>query len=599
MWTADFRARASGAEDCAAGVQDLRFLKEGVLWVFVARPGGKQRRTTCSCSGVGVRPPLWPSESTTATWRGSFVLSSTAQRLGLGLLLRAGVRTVSRGRDGFCARVRASCVFVCVLPGSGPSWPIPTGFPGACAALGFLRRPPPQEPPRIQPEGVKGGGGGPNGPIELPVIVFFLLLPCTFQQGRKSATLPSVGRTRSMVKLRQPGMHFFFWLCLSRTVIASLEAPVVDVFIPAYEAAFPMLSILMHSLEIFMPCRNLVHLVVERSDVGKSMVWYNLESSIRIHSFDPPKALTHVLSLPHAGYFLQQWVMFHADEYLEATHSRARYVMFLDTDTVMALPVTTKSLFDETGRLYQLSWNISQQKQFQPSCVDFVGDKCDVSYMSTFPFTMPVESIGRLREFARSRLSQNASTFDDAVNSWTLRAEYMALSQFCIMGAYMRSHEPGRVRQIFCPTVSPSFSTDIDETDASKLCKNYVPSVAHLGWGYRPYLNSGFGGYRGHAPGEFSRYSDKYGLSYIDAAQEIVRHGYCLMQNFNGQQTSNLTFCTASDMSSIPADIDLYGAHRTLNWTIVQETFSLARVNCRRKQDQRKSFGHHLTRYTS
>ena len=73
--------------------------------------------------------------------------------------------------------------------------------------------------------------------------------------------------------------------------------------------------------------------------------------------------------------------------------------MFLDGDSVLAAPVTCASLFDEYGRIYQMSWDIKLQSLFKHPCLGLIGNTCTRSYMTTFPFLFPVRALVSMRNY--------------------------------------------------------------------------------------------------------------------------------------------------------------------------------------------------------
>ena len=89
---------------------------------------------------------------------------------------------------------------------------------------------------------------------------------------------------------------------------------------------------------------------------------------MKLHPFAVPAHLADI-----GGYILQAWLMLWGDNFTLPTG--AEYLMMFDSDSVLAMPVTCASLFDDDGRLYQQSWDIHEQKQFVPNCLDFIGKK--------------------------------------------------------------------------------------------------------------------------------------------------------------------------------------------------------------------------------
>lgn len=352
----------------------------------------------------------------------------------------------------------------------------------------------------------------------------------------------------------------------------------IDIFLPVSKASFPKLPFLFNSINIFMPCRNYIHIIVDRADAGSILAWIDvsLKAKIAIHIFDNPKSVGNV----HAGYILQAWVMLWADTFVSKQNSEARFVMFLDTDVVFAMPVTCASLFDENGKIYQMSWNIAAQQHFKQPCVDMVGTDCNRSYMSSFPFLMPLFVFDSMRKHFKNMLNSSAISFDDSFNQWSKRSNYWHFSQFVVMGEYMRVYQPEYVRQVFCPSVGEvkkllaNSSMTQDTEDEKILCLKYVPNAANFGSGYGPNYLGGGGGwpYRRTNPGEFVNYTDKYGVSYIQNAERTILHGYCLRLYLQTGKRHEL--CTGISLDVIPKEVDIYNGIRNITLDDMKHVFT-------------------------
>lgn len=128
-----------------------------------------------------------------------------------------------------------------------------------------------------------------------------------------------------------------------------------------------------------MPCRGHTHIVVDPGDRQYLAAWLDLGvSTLHVHDLILPKVVAH---LP--GYIAQQWVMFHADTISAGTRADAPadFIMYMDTDAVLGLPITCASLFDSIGRVYLGGWPGGSQIQFAKSVEDFVGVNYTNSYM--------------------------------------------------------------------------------------------------------------------------------------------------------------------------------------------------------------------------
>lgn len=85
--------------------------------------------------------------------------------------------------------------------------------------------------------------------------------------------------------------------------------------------------------------------------------------------------------------------------------------MFLDGDTVLAAPVTCASLFDESGRIYQMSWDIELQHLFRHPCLGLIGNSCTRSFMTTFPFVFPMRALVPMRDYIAKHRDRKVALF--------------------------------------------------------------------------------------------------------------------------------------------------------------------------------------------
>ena len=106
-----------------------------------------------------------------------------------------------------------------------------------------------------------------------------------------------------------------------------------------------------------------------------------------------------------------------------------------------------------------------------------------------------------------------------------------------------------------------------------QLCIYYVPTAAHLGWGYGPYLGTVGGKMAGRRTGhgEFANYSSKYGLAYIQLAQQAVFEGLCFKKWMDGEEND---LCKGRVSSFVPIDVDLYHGLREIPIEHLKRTFT-------------------------
>jgi hypothetical protein len=321
----------------------------------------------------------------------------------------------------------------------------------------------------------------------------------------------------------------------------------IDIFIAASSRDFPLLVFLMQSIKVFMPCHGIIHFLLDESDMLNIGAWVDVtDPKIRLHNLTIPPVLTHM-----NGYIAQAWAMMWADLFAQKVGSKADYMMFLDTDSVLGLTVTCKSLFDSEGRIYIAGWGLrAKQNQFVRCVEDMVGDG-DTSYMSYFPFTMPMGSFARMRTSITTRLNSNTSNFDEAFAHWTKRPEVniMAFSQFAVMGAYLEEHEKNLVHPIHCPPYGAHKNSE---------CHNWVSVATHYGWRPCTYVDGCDGSmnmFRSGDDGGFKRFNNKYGSSTITLVEQIVADGTCLKSYIASNSTLLLPGCSEKQVKSIHPEL--------------------------------------------
>ena len=312
----------------------------------------------------------------------------------------------------------------------------------------------------------------------------------------------------------------------------------IDVVIFARLDDMPAMSLLINSMSVFMPCYNSVHLVVDRDALPEARAWAGLpDEGLFFHTLPMMPQLREApnFHLGHGdGYLVQDWYMFWGDKITNST--RGDFVMYLDTDSILANELTCRSLFDDDGRLYQLAWSLKKQNRFRPVCEEWLGGACEWCYMAAFPFTVPRGAFEPMRAHIAQQLSPSARLhFDGAVAAWAEShpaKHRRALSQFVIIGEYLRRLHGDAVVTIRC--------LDHDQMDdSSRLCRDYTMPGVHLGWRSCFYVKApgckrmalvqnteaeAAALRRGGGGGE-----RKFGTEYMQVAAEIVNHGRCLM----------------------------------------------------------------------
>ena len=362
---------------------------------------------------------------------------------------------------------------------------------------------------------------------------------------------------------------------LANATVPNCPTANIDVWLITLQRDFWPTSFLLRSLDLFMPCRGDTHIVVEEEDLRKALPWtYTANRPPKYYPFRVPCRLAMV-----PGYILQAWLMLYADRFMSPT---SEYIMWVDTDSLLAMPITCNSLFDPSGRVYQVSWPISSHRQFTDSCDYILGRTCQRSFMATFPFTMPRESMARLRRFITQTVGSKqprlpgspaaVTNLDDAFAVYVLAGKQhaaigrgnfvMGMSQFVWMGEYMRTEEAHRVRQVPCSR----FGGGMD-----KMCLNYCPPGIHLAWGNCLYTGAPRcvtlkwapkAAERAGAAAAGVEWSSKFGAGYISAAEEIMHHGDCIRRRM--ANLSMPSTCVHAGLASGPIrphpDVMIYGS---------------------------------------
>ena len=209
----------------------------------------------------------------------------------------------------------------------------------------------------------------------------------------------------------------------------------VDLFLVLLRADLLLTSHLVRSLELFMPCYGHLHLFCDE-DVERDMhAWVTVHERVRFHRLMDPRAGEDQQAVQHLqGYLLQQWVMMWADRLVEPS---AEFVLFFDTDSILGLPVTCASLFDERGRPYMPYWTTQRQMEYYPSCRELVHDDCARSFMAFLPLLFPVRFFHPFRQHLMARMHSVSrlpnSSFNTMLAGWFNQSDWHTFSQFNLM----------------------------------------------------------------------------------------------------------------------------------------------------------------------
>lgn len=408
----------------------------------------------------------------------------------------------------------------------------------------------------------------------------------------------------------------------------------IDVFLIADKSNFPLLAFVLNSISRFMPCSRRINLLVDRgADYRRSKLWiapmYGNRHLMRVYPFDFPMdvpVISNFSKRREAGYILQAWAMMWADRYSEETQSvskhsvsqyfhfmlpeaitranhrkEADYVLFMDTDAILGLPLTCSSLFDSQGRALMLAWPIHMQDQFRGPCQDLTGFPCDRSYMAFFPFLFPMRAFPEVRRHIQQKvLNSGPGTFNEAFNKWAHGTVWQGFSQFVVLGEVLHYLYPDQGRQVMCmphnrpfatvayPYASSSLSQLLKTANDSlyskaafasdwsmdgklsetQMCDYFVPPGIHYGWPYQFYMQTT--GFPYYQPGFFRgaevnnrhpverEFSSKFGPRTVAALTEFVHSGVCFQDTMQ-----TLLQSVSSSADQLPQSVieKLFGDH--------------------------------------
>lgn len=356
----------------------------------------------------------------------------------------------------------------------------------------------------------------------------------------------------------------------------------VDVVIFASNSDFPMMYFTLTTLSRFMPCSHKVHLMIDRADVPASLLWfaeYMGNHRIVLHAFESPSTVPVISGMTdrHAAAEIgHRWGKLWADKLIEEG-DKADYIMFLDVNTILAMPVTCKSLFDAKGRLHHVGVPMDTFATFFPTCLEMTGGKCDRSYMSVMPFVMPRQAMEPMRAHIHKKLDANAKSFDDAFNLWLRNKDWHTFNPYQIMGEYMRQQQSQQVHQIYCPAWPANFDNGDEDV---KSCESYIPPALYYDYPVQEVLkidDKDFKAttYRSYDSGEFkSVYGSRFALPTMNMLEVVVDQGDCIGIYLYKGHVSEDEGCTDASAKSIHKMLDLYFGKRTIPWTAVEDVYA-------------------------
>ena len=286
-------------------------------------------------------------------------------------------------------------------------------------------------------------------------------------------------------------------------------------------------SHLQRSLDMFMPCYGHLHLVLDEDVQRDIHAWLTVHERVRFHRLLDPQAGEDVDAVKELhGYMLQQWVMLWADRLVEPS---AQFVLFLDTDTVLTMPVSCSSLFDDAGRPYVPYWTSWWQTAYFPACRELIHPNCSRSFMAFLPILFPTALFAPFRQHMSASMHSAKGvplgSFNAMFAGWINVSDWRSFSQFVNLGNFQFHYAPDSLHAIWFPMAKEGPTGE---------CRQFVPIGLHYGWLPCRYLEACPAGVNGEMfrnNEALLNYSNKYNHLTISLIQDLLHRGHC-MQSF-------------------------------------------------------------------
>eukprot|EP00927_Polykrikos_kofoidii_P039088 TRINITY_DN33517_c0_g1_i1.p1 TRINITY_DN33517_c0_g1~~TRINITY_DN33517_c0_g1_i1.p1 ORF type:complete len:1444 (-),score=244.59 TRINITY_DN33517_c0_g1_i1:153-4484(-) len=197
-----------------------------------------------------------------------------------------------------------------------------------------------------------------------------------------------------------------------------------------------LLPYLSQSLRLFLPCYGRFHAIGPAAEMPLLLPQLAAAAGERLRIY-PEEELPWLsrLSFP----FRISYTALHLDELIQRQGEEApKHLAFIDSDVVLAYPVTCRSLFDPaTGKPWAFYWPhivwgnpASLEKLFGNSISAEVAVKRVGSFMTYFPQVYPLEVLGLVRR--RLRSAYGGSAFEDAYQAFA--AEFGSFDIYSLLG---------------------------------------------------------------------------------------------------------------------------------------------------------------------
>eukprot|EP01038_Epipyxis_sp_PR26KG_P005344 gene5344-7415_t len=326
----------------------------------------------------------------------------------------------------------------------------------------------------------------------------------------------------------------------------------LDIFLVANKKNYNLLTLMMNSFDVFMPCYNHMHVFVDPGDIFSIESFLPLtkhNATLRVMDGIGPTSGVNMSYL--GGYIMQDWLKIWSDYYVSLSNSGAKYVMFMDSDVVFSLPITRATLFDKNNKPYLAGWEMQHQPHFMFPCHSLLGKLCTVnnslSYMTYYPIVFPLSIMAPMREaiVKHVRIKPNLG-FDENFLAWAKREDKYfrtMFATFVVMGNFIKNSMPEVSRLIYTPPIEKL-------TDTSEAI-DWIPSAIHH-WYYSIKLSRVQSPYM---PADL-KHGVRYNPRWVALAEEVVFHGACIKKWWESKVLG--LGCTEKHITEIHPFLKLY-----------------------------------------
>ncbi|KAI9021242.1 hypothetical protein DFJ74DRAFT_119554 [Hyaloraphidium curvatum] len=285
-----------------------------------------------------------------------------------------------------------------------------------------------------------------------------------------------------------------------------------------------MFHLAMASLDELLPCIGIIHILFTRpAATGEAFPPFNIglprKHAYKVWLLED----TFFTDFPWDKKFKHQYARLTADLYVR---EEADFILFLDSDTLLALPVTCRSLFDDEGK--PLWFYGEGSDEWGPGARAAIGINPHVFGVKAYPPLAPKSMLPKLRkamyDYHKIPYREPFSTVFVA----GLKSSG-SMSEFNAMGNFMFNTTPEAFSAQKCP-----LQTDLGRIPENKglMCGWFPTSFLHFPYPLSAYRDNSPENFRnwdffvGSRHWSLGKFHDN-GEAYTKRAQEAVRWGSC------------------------------------------------------------------------